>query len=319
MGTVSNRSQNSTTVRSLPPAVLALRAGLRVLGDTSPTLASAVAERLFLTARRHRRPRWERELLAEATAFHVSVDGTALPAWSWGRGPAVLLVHGWEGRGAQLGRLVRPLVAAGKRVVTFDGPGHGDAPTSLTSVVALSRALQRVAEVVGEVDAVVAHSVGGLASVVALAHGLSVDKIVLLAPALGPERFTRTFSETFELTDEVLDDVKRRVEARYGMPFTALDARSLVAGARARALIVHDADDSTVPIEDGRALASAWPDARLIETRGLGHRRILREPAVLEEVTAFVAGETARAHVERPEATLLDDELFHRNRRWTHA
>ena len=39
-----------------------------------------------------------------------------------------LLVHGWEGRGAQLGSLVGPLVEAGLSVVAFDAPAHGDSP-----------------------------------------------------------------------------------------------------------------------------------------------------------------------------------------------
>jgi len=35
------------------------------------------------------------------------------------------MVHGWNGRGAQLGAFAPELVRVGFRVVTFDTPAHG--------------------------------------------------------------------------------------------------------------------------------------------------------------------------------------------------
>jgi pimeloyl-ACP methyl ester carboxylesterase len=55
-------------------------------------------------------------------------------------------------------------------------------------------------------------------------------------------------------------------------------------------LIVHDEDDDEVPFVRGEALANAWPGARLHVTRGLGHRRILRDPDVVSHVCAFIDG-----------------------------
>jgi hypothetical protein len=42
----------------------------------------------------------------------------------------------------------------------------------------------------------------------------------------------------------------------------------------------------------GRDIANAWPDARLLTTSRLGHRRILRDPGVVAEVVGFLAGAT---------------------------
>ena len=42
--------------------------------------------------------------------------------YSWGSGPTVLLVHGWEGRGSQLSAFAPALVKAGFRVVAVDMP-----------------------------------------------------------------------------------------------------------------------------------------------------------------------------------------------------
>jgi pimeloyl-ACP methyl ester carboxylesterase len=58
-------------------------------------------------------------------------------------------------------------------------------------------------------------------------------------------------------------------------------------------LVVHDRDDRETAWSGGRDLSRAWPDARLLTTSGLGHRRILSDPKVVAEVVRFVAGDSA--------------------------
>src|SRR5689334_4455814 len=130
MATIA-RSENSTNVRIFKWAV-------DVADLVSPTLASELALRAFLTPQRAPRPERERALLEVARPLPISAGGLPLAAWSWGgedREPrgTVLLVHGWAGRGAQLGSLVAPLVNAGRRVVTWDAPAHGDSPGRTTT------------------------------------------------------------------------------------------------------------------------------------------------------------------------------------------
>ena len=54
------------------------------------------------------------------------------------------------------------------------------------------------------------------------------------------------------------------------------------------ALIVHDHDDTDVPEADARAIAAAWPAARLVITQGLGHRGVLRSSEVVHHVLEFL-------------------------------
>ena len=53
-------------------------------------------------------------------------------------------------------------------------------------------------------------------------------------------------------------------------------------------LVIHDRDDSMVPFANGSEIARSWPGARLIETSGLGHSDILRDPAVIPHVLHFL-------------------------------
>ena len=53
-------------------------------------------------------------------------------------------------------------------------------------------------------------------------------------------------------------------------------------------LMFHDTADNVTPIDDSRAIASAWKRARLIETSGLGHRGALQSKEIYEQVIRFL-------------------------------
>src|SRR5205823_2922525 len=105
------------------------RAALQAAYLISDQLGGSLAERLFTSPHRHRRPERERAVLASGRQLSLEVtlrsprwrgEQRRVNAWRWGAGPTVLLVHGWEGRGSQLGAFVEPLVRAGLSVVAFD-------------------------------------------------------------------------------------------------------------------------------------------------------------------------------------------------------
>lgn len=301
------RPHNSTNVRSQDLGLRAARLGLRVLSPRAPELAARYAERLFFTARRHRRP----AALASAAARRVPYGGAWFPVWSWGEAeaPAVVLVHGWEGRGSQLAALVDPLVRRGLRVVAFDAPGHGDAPTGPASMVEHALALVSVATALGPVRAVVGHSVGGAATLLATRFGLSAERFALIAPPRSPAAFVAGFARMFELSAPVRDGMRARVERRYGIALSDLDVRADAARLDRPLLVVHDEDDVVVPASEGALLAGAAPRSRLVTTHGLGHRRILRAPAVVDAVVRFAAeGLSLRSFAETLEGELFDRE-----------
>jgi pimeloyl-ACP methyl ester carboxylesterase len=263
---------------------------MQLLSRVAPEGAAAIAERLFLTPHRHPRPEAELELLATAHPIPFATRYGELAAWEWGsEGPSVLLVHGWEGRGAQLGALVAPLVAVGFRVVTFDAPGHGDSPGERSSFFHFAEAVERAAKTLGPFHAVVAHSMGGATTLWASRLGPLAARLVLIAPPLDLRDFTRTLSSALGLPEGVRKRVHRRLGARFGVPIETVRAEGLAATMRGALLVVHDENDREVPIACGEAIARAWPGAELVRTRGLGHQRILRDAATLKRVVRFVA------------------------------
>jgi len=281
----------------VPRAPAPVRAAFGCLGRRAPGLAAGVAEALFLTPARFRRPERERRWLEAAAPFTVRAGGRRIAAWSWGEPdrPAVLLAHGWAGRGSQLGAFAGALAAAGLRAVAFDAPGHGDSAGRRSSLLAMSDALLAVAESAESIAGVVAHSAGAAAATWALRRGLPAPRLVYVAPPAELSSYALTFGAAVGLPPAVAGRMQRRIEGRFGVRWHELHGLGVARSLRAKLLVVHDRDDAEVALADGAALAAAWPGARLLATAGLGHRRLLRDPEVVTAVIDFLSAEEAAA------------------------
>lgn len=291
---MSLSAQKSTNGRSRNPgAPPALRAGMGVLQAVAPPLAERLAERLFFTPPRVAPPEWERAALAQGEPFALRAAGTTVRGRRLGRGPAVLLMHGWGGRGGQLTAFATPLLQAGCAVVAFDGPAHGASGGRTTHMVRHAEAATAVARHFSA-RAAIGHSFGGAALAIALHRGLSLHAAVLVGAPRAPRGFFEPFCDAMGLRDRTRHGLRGRIERRVGVSMDDLDLSRLAPALRTPALVVHDRADGEVPFVDGAAIAAAWPGARFLPTEGLGHRRVLREPAVVREVADFVVGRMQR-------------------------
>lgn len=272
-----------------------LRRTMRVLSQSAPVLAVRLLDRIWFTPPRARIDEAGRRWLGRARPLDVLARGQAVRAWCWGKGPAVLLVHGWGGNAGQMHALGEALQARGLRVIAFDAPGHGRSAPSRpggrqVDMVEFAHALRVVAAGCGPLLGVVAHSGGCTATALALREGWAgAQRMAFIAPFASPSQAVMPFGRAVGASDAVTKRFSRRVQARFRRPWTDFDMATLpTARVPRRSLVVHDAGDREVPAAHGRALAAAWSGARWVETTGLGHRRPLRDPAVVAEVTDFI-------------------------------
>lgn len=281
-----------------PVAPWYLRASFATLGTLAPPLATAWAERLFLTAPRSAAPPRERAALATAHVGSVVVNGQRLATWTWvpvrhPEGPCatVLLVHGWGGRGGQLTGFVPGLLASGYSVVAYDAPGHGVSEGRTSSLVEVGRAVRGVAAALpSPVHAVIAHSMGGAATAFALDEGLRLARAVFVAPPTAVSEWASTFSAVLGLGDEVRAEMQRRIEERLQVAWADLDMSVVAPRMHTPLLVIHDTDDREVPYASGETLVETWPGATLHTTQNLGHKRILDDKDVIGRAVSFVVG-----------------------------
>jgi pimeloyl-ACP methyl ester carboxylesterase len=301
----SRSPKKSTTVRSRT-AVRFAKAALQTAYIVSEDLGASLAERLFTSPRRHRRPERERDILATGHPGRAQVtlrsprwqgETVTVPTWRWGhgQGPTVLLVHGWEGRGSQLGAFVEPLVRAGLTVVAFDAPGHGDATDHRLYVTDVADAIADVTASITAITGaplhgVVAHSFGAAGVLIAAArNSFTAPRNILIAPNVILDDAVAKFAHLVGLDDADRSLLEQRLAERTGLALDALRLDRLVADRDDRLLVVHDRDDREVGFHHGERLAALWPHAQLVATEGLGHRRILRDEAVIAQVVDSLA------------------------------
>jgi pimeloyl-ACP methyl ester carboxylesterase len=279
---------DSRTAPRTPPSLPLLRAALRVLTLAAPPLAVRAAAALFRTPPRHKTSDSERQLLAAGTPERVRAGSAEIATWTWGEGPAMLLVHGWGSRGARLGSFVEPLVAAGYRVVAFDSPAHGESPGRLSSLPQFIEALLAVARSRGPIHGVVAHSMGGAAAALAITRGLEAERAVFLAPAANPGAYTRVFAQALGLPPHIREKMERRFEKQFGIRWEDFDVPTAVSSFSTPLLVFHDREDREVAWGDGERIARAWPGAELVTTRGLGHTRIVHDADIVRRAVDFL-------------------------------
>lgn len=278
------RTKKRTTVRSAM-----FKRSARWLGEHFPEATASLALAAWFRPRRFDPPRREHYWKMGALEFHIGRGTHGVRAWSWGQGPTVLLVHGWEGRGMQLGGFVQPLVDAGFRVVTWDAPAHGNSPGSRASLFSFADTVLAAARQLGPIHGIVGHSMGGAASILALQAGVPVSRVALIAPG-DPARAGERVASAFGLTDEVTEAMARSLRERFGQSLAEVSTARLIGRIDAPVLIVHDRGDRYADFSDAEAMAEAAPNAQLVEVASLGHHRILRDADVIEAVATHIAG-----------------------------
>ena len=290
-----SRPQKSTIVRFQN---LSRRALFRSADLVAPSLAGRIARDIWFTVPPTLAPA---RLPEGSEPFEVESLGAVVRGRVWGTGPVVYLVHGWGSRGSQLASFVEPLLADGFRIVMFDAPAHGDsdhgpAGRGRSHGVEFGKALDAVFARFGPAHGVVAHSLGAISTYLTLRFGwLSTGRLVLLAPMVAAAPLFDQFQRALGFGARTRRAFDRHLDEFVGIPMTEFDASYQASHVDpVPTLVVHDRGDRQTPWADSARFVESLPDARLVTTDGLGHRRILEDAGVVSAVMGFLADVEAR-------------------------
>ena len=258
------------------------------------------------------------------TSLHVTLpDGVRLHALRAGRGPALLLLHGFTGSAATWAPFLAPL--AGRHdVVAVDLLGHGasDRPPDPARHAAARVAddLAALLDALGVARAaVLGYSMGGrLALHFALAHPDRVSALVLESASAGiaddDERRERADADA-RLADDLERDGTAAFVARWErLPLWAsqaslpaatrerLRAQRLANDAAALAASLRGAGAGITPPAHGRLASLRTPTLLVAGALDAKYARLARElSAAIPDARAVVVPEAGHAvHLERP-------------------
>lgn len=207
----------------------------------------------------------------------------------------VLVIHGWRSRTEYMKPIIETYRAAGYRVLSLDLPGHGASPGRRLTMVGAVDAAETVAARFGPFAAVVGHSFGGAVAANAVAGSIigippvAASRLVLIAAPSSLPAIFDAFGNLLNLGPRSRAAVASQVQKIAGRPLDEFTGSRQLAVAPVPTLVIHAPDDREVSPDHAQRYASAGSHVRLHWTPGLGHRRILADRGVLDEVLGFVA------------------------------
>lgn len=283
--------ENPAKSRPDPMILKLMRLVFQVGGRIAPRLAGRLAYRLWFTPTRFKTPVSEKSALESADIKHVQINHHNIATYRWGQtGPSVLLVHGWSGRGTQMGSFVEPLLEAGYRVISFDAPAHGKSSGKQTNLYEVADTLLALQQHYGLFDAVVTHSFGGPCIALAIQGGFETKRLVSISPPANTLGLVEKFASTLRIPAKAASNLTQRIETTFGETiWEDISMVNTVKELKIPGLLIHDSDDGDIPWQEGHAVAQAWDKARFIKTSGLGHRRILRDATVIKSSVRFIS------------------------------
>jgi pimeloyl-ACP methyl ester carboxylesterase len=212
-------------------------------------------------------------------------------AWQWGdAGPLVLLVHGWNGRAAQLAPLASGLAAQGLRCVAIEVSGHGSSPGRRTTWAWFMRDLAALVQSLGEpVHTIVGHSAGGLAAMASRRlHGVHAARYVCICAPSHPFPPIRMLRARLDPPEAVVDSYRASIARQFGTPWSTLEAGDAWHGIGRGLLLFYDRADRFVDHAEGDRILAWCPGATLEKTASHGHTRVLGTPELQAAVSRFV-------------------------------
>jgi pimeloyl-ACP methyl ester carboxylesterase len=278
------------------------RARINILSLASPRKAALEAFRLFATPQQ--RPAGKgTDLYRKGDRLSFHHDGHTIRGRVWL--PAdppvrkILVAHGWESNIRFFEDYLPLLLEKGCEVVAFDAPAHGASGGKRFLLPNYVQALRHVEQHHGPFDAYIGHSLGGLALALLLESSPhnETTRLVLIAPAVETTTALSAFGRMLHLSPEIIRGIDEYCQEISGHHFEWYSLRRALSAIHARVLYLQDQTDRVTPLKEALAVQKdGHPNIQFVFTTDLGHRRIAREPAIMEQIVDFIVGTQSNIH-----------------------
>lgn len=252
----------------------------------SRPLAKYIVKKVFFTPLGYKLSDNEKVMIKNARSFTFKSGDKTLQGYQWGKGPAVVFIHGWAGHGIQFHRYFDGLIKAGFSVLTFDHVGHGKSDGNESSYFEFTDAVTRFIDQQRNlpIQAIVAHSFGASAVINCLFKTQMNIKTILIAPALSLRNLLEETFDRYGVPLAIFKAYLKDLEKKLGHEFATENPKDLIKCISSDMLIVHDTNDKAISYEESWKASLLQNNIRLYSTRGLGHIRILKDKQLIKEM-----------------------------------
>jgi pimeloyl-ACP methyl ester carboxylesterase len=272
------------------------RARLNILSLVAPRKAAVKAFHLFCTPQ-IKAPKKQSPVFDKGEPLSFRLEGHAVRGHRWlpvtPTPPLkkVLIAHGFESSSRNFDGYIDALLKKGYEVLAFDAPAHGESGGRRITLPNYIKVLETIGQNYGPIHSYMGHSLGGLALALFLSstpHSKDT-RLVLIAPAVETTAAVDAFVQLLQLNPEVRKEMDEYVQEISGHPFSYYSLRRALKQVQADVLYLQDEEDRITPLADAlRVKDDAHPNIRFVVTRGLGHRKIYKDPEMMEQIVAFL-------------------------------
>jgi pimeloyl-ACP methyl ester carboxylesterase len=229
-------------------------------------------------------PESELNLQTSIGIVHVNLFGTGQKV--------ILLSHGWGDSSHTFQQMILSLTEQGYRVAAIDHIGHGKSSGNQSHLLSFVETLEILIEHFNEekmsVYGIVAHSMGAIATLNLPLYALENKKIILIS---SPVNFFELMFEKVEqvgISRKLLTKVLESISHKYGKTWHQLTTESNREKLALDITFIHDSQDRFAPIADVISFLEQ-EKTPLITTEGLGHKKILGDTKVIENITQVLS------------------------------
>jgi pimeloyl-ACP methyl ester carboxylesterase len=268
-----------------------LRLMLMNLERLSPYFAMRVGVFIFSKPLKFKIPEKEQKALEKCiqNSVYIPTIGTEIVTFTWkNAGEKVLLNHGWSGRGTQLYYIAEVLHSLGYHVVAYDAPAHGKSSGKTTNMLQMIATVSHLDKSENGFDYFIGHSFGAMAIFNYCKNEGKAKKIVTIGAADNMRTIFENFIASVGLSKKVLKRMTAYFEEKFRVNIDDFSPFVAVQQMQIPTLLLHDKEDYDVSASCADNIAKHHPNAKVIKTKGLGHRRILRDKNVMEHIKSFI-------------------------------
>lgn len=268
-----------------------LKKTLYIFTKTAPTISARLALKYLFKPNGRRTYEFRTKIKPQSFTIPTQSGKVSLYKFSQNHKKSVFLSHGWADSSTRFTQVIDHLNESGFDVWTLDHIGHGRSEKStaniFTFIDGVESSLDFIKEHSNEPNALLGHSMGSLAVLNLPEEVLKNKKIILIS---APTKF---FENIFKRVDALgipkilLLKSFNFLSKKYKKKWEELSPDQQVDKLNKNFLFIHDEDDITCSYKNIKGLVKGHPH-EFMSTQGLGHLKILKDPAVLENIVHFI-------------------------------
>ncbi len=284
--------EKSLAKKFFPPYISIITNVINTMHKIHPKTSCWLTAKLLSVAGRRKLSPNDIVFYKKGIKQQFNIGKATFHTYAYGKGPVILMLHGWCSNGARWRTYTSQLVRLGYKVVVVDAPGHGNAPGRFLSVSLYVKGIKAILKSESKWHTVITHSIAGLTGITAIGSSDKrhhPSKFIMMNTFANATTMMVKFSRCLGIAEKVIQDTQNWMANYTEYPLEQLSIDKHYNTINVQGLLIYDTKDIVVPSKESNYLLRHIKPLQSIRTEGLGHN--LRSTKIQNKVLNFVKNE----------------------------